>query len=80
MKIAEFFATLGFKVNDKGLKSFNASLASTGKQMLKVSTAITAAIFLLDRFIDSSIRGSVALSNFTIQTGLLSDDNRKIAG
>ena len=82
MKIAELFASLGFKVNDKGLKSFNSSLASTGKKMLKVSAAITTAIFLLDKFIDSSVRGSVALSNFTIQTGLLSDQLQKfqIAG
>ncbi len=82
MKIAELFASLGYKVDTTGLDMFSTSLGSTRKKTLKLSAAITAAIFLLDRFIDSSVRGAVALSNFTIQTGLLSDQLQRfqIAG
>lgn len=69
MKIGEFFATLGFEVDDKNLNKFEGSLLALPKRFAVVAAAAAGALFAIDKFTESSIRSATALRNFTMQTG-----------
>lgn len=70
MKIADFFATIGLQVEDKDLKQFDDKMSEVRTNVAKFTAVIGAALFALDRFSASSVRGAVALRNFSLQTGL----------
>jgi len=77
MKLAEFFAQIGFKVDESGLEGFQQKMGELPKKFAIVAGAALAAAYAVDRFIDSSIRGAVALSNFQNQTGLSAQELQK---
>jgi hypothetical protein len=77
IKIGEFFAQLGFKVNEDGINSFQDKMESLPRKFAVVAAAATGAVYALDRFVDSAVRGAVALSNFSMQTGLSAQELQK---
>lgn len=77
MKIAEFFATLGFKVDETGLNQFQDNMTALPKKFAVLAAAALAATYTIDRFVDSSVRGAVALANFSNQTGLSAQELQK---
>ena len=70
MNIASLFATLGYKIDDKGLKKFELSLRTAGKSMAIVSAAVGAGIYSLNKFVDNTLQNTIAMENFNTQTGL----------
>ena len=82
MKVGDIFVALGFDVEDKALKGFENDLKKLKKVLFSVPVILSAAAFAIDRFVASSVAGSVALQNFNRQTGLLSSDLQRyqIAG
>lgn len=73
MKLGDAFVALGFDVDDEKLKAFQDKIDTLEISMLKVSGVTAAALYGLDRFIDSITRGAVALRDLHIQTGLSQD-------
>lgn len=69
MKVGELFVFLGIKVDDKQLKGFDKGLKGVTGQLDLTKLAAVGAIYAIDRFIESSVAGGVALYNFTQQTG-----------
>lgn len=69
MKVGELFVFLGIKVDDKQLKSFDNGLKDLTQQLDLTKIGAIAAVYAIDRFIESSVAGGVALYNFTQQTG-----------
>jgi len=73
VKVAEIFAFLGFKVDDKGAKEFDEKIKALTDSLKKNAIAASGALYALDRFVESSVRGATALANFAVQTGLSAD-------
>lgn len=70
MKIAEFFAALGFDVDDTGLIAFEKGLKNLRNEFALVTAAAIAALYGIDKFVAGSIAGAAALRDFNQQTGL----------
>lgn len=70
MQVGSLFVALGFKVDDKGAKDFDSKLKSISANAKKMAVVVTAAIYAIDRFAESTARASIALGNFAVQTGL----------
>lgn len=77
MKIADFFATIGFDVDDNALDQVEKKIEGVREQTLKMTAVLGAAVFAMDRFTASSIKSVVALTNFNVQTGLATDKLQK---
>ncbi len=73
MNIGDLFVRLGFDVDDKKLQSFDKGVSSLVTNFNLSTVAIGAAIYALDRFIESSIRAGTSIYNFNQQTGLSQD-------
>ena len=69
MNIAEFFVSVGLDVDKKAFASFKKDLSNTAKGFGKMAVMAGVAVFAVERFITSSVKGSVALRNFQNQTG-----------
>ncbi len=75
MKVAEIFAALGFKIEGaEKLDRVDRSLDSTARNATKATLTVSAlsAAFLV--LIDTSMAAAQALRNFTVSTGLSSDE------
>lgn len=70
MKVGELFVFLGFQVDDKQLKNFDNGIKSLTKQLDLTKVGAIAAVYAMDRFIESSVAGAVALYNFNQQTAI----------
>ena len=71
MNIAEFFVKLGVNADTNKLKAFSNSVQAIPSKLLTLKNAFSAAvIYGVDRFVDSTVRGTVALQNFNNQTDL----------
>jgi len=70
MKLGELFMTLGFDVDDKKLKEFDASVKSVAGSMAKTVAVVTGALYAIDRFTAGTIRNATAMASFNNQTGL----------
>lgn len=70
MKLGEAFIALGFNVDDAALKGFSDKISDLEVNLFKVSGTAAAALYGIDRFIDSVTRNSVALRDLSISTGL----------
>jgi hypothetical protein len=70
MKIGELFVALGIKADQASLKRFNTGINNLKRDAFLMQAAFVGAVFALDRFVDSSIRGVVSLQNLNNQTGL----------
>lgn len=68
MKIGEIFVALGIDAED-----FRKEINNAKKDLLLFSAEITATLYALDKFVESSTRGAIALGNFALQTGLSAD-------
>lgn len=77
--IAEFFAKIGFKIDDKDLKTFEQGLKDISTQMGVVVTGVSGTIYAFDKFIDRVTAGGVRLRNFEIQTGQSSQELQNFA-
>lgn len=77
MKVAEFFAKIGFQIDDKALEEVDKKMVAARNQTLKLAAALTAAVYAMDRFAAASVRSAVALTNFNVQTGLSTDKLQK---
>ena len=71
MQLGELFVKLGVKSDVAKVEQFQKALNNTEMmfQGLKLA-AITTALYGLERFIDSTVRSTVALQNLNIQTGI----------
>ncbi len=74
MKVGEIFMSLGFDVDDRKLDNFDDKIKSLTANMARLALGAVAAVYAVDRFVQSSIRGAAALRNFNIQTGLSADE------
>lgn len=72
-KIGEFFVALNF-VTDNKIKDFDNDMQGAVAGINKMKVAFIAAIVTAERFISSTIDSSVAITNFTKQTGLLAEN------
>lgn len=70
MKLGEAFVALGFDVDDDKLKAFEGKINELETSMFKVTGTTAAALYGIDKFIDSVSRGAIALRDMSIQTGL----------
>lgn len=75
MKIAELFAVLGFKIDGaEKLDAVKKEMTSVTGASVKGAIAINAVNVAFFAMIDTSIRAGQALRNFTLSTGLSSED------
>jgi hypothetical protein len=70
MKIADFFLELGMKADTETLGKVNDAVKTLGKGLAAVQIAWGAALFGLERFVNGTLDGVVALKNLNQQTGL----------
>lgn len=69
MQVGELFIALGFDVDDSKLKSFNDGIKSSMVDLLKLTGIAAGAVYSVNKFIESSLHNSVALRQFTAETG-----------
>ena len=69
MQVGELFIALGFDVDDSKLKSFNDGIKSSMTDLLKLTGIAAGAVYSVNKFIESSLHNSVALRQFTAETG-----------
>lgn len=77
MQVGELFVALGFDVDDAKLKSFNDGIKSSMTDLLKMSGIAAGAVYSVNKFIESSLHNSVALRQFTAETGESSEALKK---
>ena len=70
MKLAEFFVQLGVKADNQALKNFSGGVKTLRRELIGVQVAFAGAVVGLDRFVNGSLKGVVALKNLNKQTGL----------
>ncbi len=70
MKLGEAFIALGFNVDDAALKEFSDKITDLEVNLFKVSGTAAAALYGIDKFIDSVTHNAVALRDLSIATGL----------
>lgn len=70
MQIAELFVKLGLNVDDQKLGTFQNKLKTTKTNMLKFVAIAGTMAFAIERIANSTIKATVALTNFNMQTGL----------
>lgn len=68
--LGELFIELGVKADTQALKNVQSAVKGLRTNLLLVGAAFTGAIVGLDRFVNSSLKGVVALQNLNQQTGL----------
>ena len=68
--IGELFIELGVKADTQKVNQINTGFKSLKTNLLLTAAAFTGAIVGLDRFVNSALKGVVALQNINAQTGL----------
>jgi hypothetical protein len=68
--IGDLFIELGIKADTKTINQVNSSIKGLRTNLLLVSAAFTGAIVGLDRFVNGTLKGVVALQNINNQTDL----------
>lgn len=79
MKVGDIFVALGFKVDDKNLKQFDGGIRSLSSNMLAAVGSITAGLYALDRFVESSTTAATKIATVGEQTGLSTTELQKLA-
>jgi hypothetical protein len=74
--IKEFLVSLGFKVDENGLKKFNNGIASATKEALGTAAAVTVAVGAIDAFVTDVARGFDKLYFATKRTGSTTNEIR----
>lgn len=77
MKIAEFFAEVGFDIDSAPLGQFFGLLQGTAGRVLIFAGAVRAAAFAVEKFSQRSIDAATALRSFRIETGLSAEELQK---
>lgn len=75
MKIADFFVALGFEADQKSLDDFNGGLENLDKTLKGLK--MVAVAFAIQQFTSSTVNATVAVQNFTNQTGLMQQQLRQ---
>lgn len=73
MNVGELAVQLGFDSDDKKIDSFDQKIQGLISDLNLSTVAFGAAIYALDRLIESAVRGATAIYNFNQQTGLSAD-------
>ena len=68
--IADLFVKLGVKTDTTQLNKINATVTNIRNKTLLMAGAFTGATIAIEKFVDSGLRGVVALKNINLQTGL----------
>lgn len=68
--LGELFITLGVKADEAKLKRFDEGVKSLRNGAIALTAAFTGAVVGLNRFVDGTLQGVVALQNLSNQTGL----------
>lgn len=79
MQVGSLFIALGFKVDDAKLKSFKDGVSSLQKEMFKLSAVAAGAVYSINRFLNQGVQSSVALRNYSVQTGQATDELERFA-
>lgn len=74
MKVGELFIALGFQVDNAKLKEFNDKLEAGQKSLAKVGAGAAAAVYGINRFLNSSVKGAESLRNYREQTGYATEE------
>lgn len=69
MKIGEIFVALGID-SDK----FQAGVKAAKKEVALFTAEVTASLYAIDRFVDATTRGAVALANLAAQSGMTAQE------
>ena len=77
--IDELFVALGFKIDDKEIKTFDQNLKSTLASATRFAAAVTAAVVVVDRMAMSLLKNNQAFISFNQQTGLAIGNMQRIA-
>jgi hypothetical protein len=70
MKIGELFVELGFKTDNEKLKKFAQGINNLKKNLILTQFAFVGAVISLDRFVNGTLKGVIALKSLNEQTGL----------
>jgi soluble lytic murein transglycosylase-like protein len=70
MKVGELFVKLGFQADERKAKEFDKTIGRLRGNLAGVAVVATASMYAINKFVDSSVRGAVALTNLANQTGL----------
>jgi len=68
--LGELFISLGIKADEASLKRIDNGIKSLRNGAFALSAAFTGAVYGLNKFVDGSLQGVVALQNLSNQTGL----------
>ena len=68
--LGELFISLGIKADEASLKRIDNGIKSLRNGAFALSAAFTGAVYSLNKFVDGSLQGVVALQNLSNQTGL----------
>lgn len=79
MQVGSLFVALGFKVDDEKLKSFKDGISNVQKEMFKLSAVAAGAVYSINRFLNQGVQSSVALRNYAVQTGAVTDELERFA-
>lgn len=77
--IDELFVALGFKIDDKEVKTFDNNLKSTLQSATRFAAAVTAAVVVVDHMATSLLKNNQAFISFNQQTGLAIGNMQRIA-
>jgi len=75
--VGELFISLGIKADEASLKRVDNGIKSIRNGTIALGAAFAGAVVGLDRFVDGSLRGVVALQNLSNQTGLAIEELQK---
>jgi hypothetical protein len=78
MKIGELFVQLGIKVDQERIARFQRGIKDLRTNIIAVQAAFVGAAFAIDRFVDGTVKGQVALQNLNNQTGLAIEDLERL--
>lgn len=67
MNVGELFISLGFNVDNAKLTEFNDKITSAQKNLVKVGAGATAAVYGINRFLNSSVKSATEMKNFRDQ-------------
>lgn len=72
--IGDLFISLGFNVDNAKLNEFNDKITNAQKNLVKVGAGATAAVYGLNRFLNSSVKSAESMRNYREQTGYATEE------
>jgi hypothetical protein len=75
--VGDLFVTLGFNVDDSKLQAFDAKIKELRNGLVTLTAEAAGTLYALDKIASGSAQSANSLRQFTLQTGLSSDELQK---